>query len=504
MFQRLISAVQRRIPFTTVTLALTIVCSVPNIGQQTTLQNLTPPQPRNANDVFADLGRAVPEFGGMFVDEQRNDTLDVYVLGNDPSLAARLDVAINAIPELAMTRAQQTQIKLLAARYTFLQLKEWHDRMSVVLLGHPSVVLTAIDQQANRLLVGVEDFSAEAEVAAELARLGIPRAAIKLEFMQNLEETPAVHEPGGLVATNSPGVTLQSKIRPLVGGIEITHKEGDSVFACTLGFIAERSRVSGIVTNSHCTEVAGGVENTIFYQPSPEDADKVAVESVDPCYFWRGPEPTFPPNCEPLPHPIPAEDKCEENEACRYSDSAFATLDRGVQASLGFIARPTRERSLDWDPPDTFFKIVGEQSVVVQRTPVSMVGRTTGWRTEVVAQVCANRKITRTVRGRQQVYDYICQNLSSGAGDSGDSGSPVFACIDNSNPPRIIECPGRLVEGQKNVNVRLVGIRWGLLGGSPRFAVYSPIGSMSDGRVKGVQNSDNDLGPLKKCAEGDC
>jgi hypothetical protein len=53
--------------------------------------------------------------------------------------------------------------------------------------------------------------------------------------------------------------------------------------------------------------------------------------------------------------------------------------------------------------------------------------------------------------------------------------------------------------------VKLVGIRWAILSTTgKRFVVYSPIGSMNDGQVKGVQNSNNDLGPLKKCSEGAC
>jgi hypothetical protein len=459
---------------------------------------------RNTNEVFAELGRSVPEFGGIFIDEQRNDTLDVYVLGSDPELAAKLDAAINAIPELASARAAQTRIQLLPAQYSFLQLKDWHDRASPVLLAMPDVILTAVDQQANRLLVGISDWAVAADITEALSGLDVPRSAVNLEFVQPQDEMPMREEATPTSEAAPDQTTLQSRIRPLVGGIQITRRSGDSTFACTLGFIAERSRVSGLVTNSHCTEVPGGVENSAFYQPTTEDANKVATESVDPCYFWRGPEPSFPPRCEPIPRPIPAQDMCEDKDACRYSDSAFATLENGVQVSLAFIARPTQEGTINWNPPDTFFKIVGEQSVVMPGTFVSLVGRTTGWKSEVVRRVCVNQKITRTISGKQQVYNYLCQNLASGAGDSGDSGSPVFACIDNSNPPRIIECPGRVAVGQKNVNVKLVGLRWAILGGSTRNVVYSPIGSMTDGTVKGVQNSNNDLGPLKKCAEGDC
>ena len=418
-------------------------------------------------------------------------------------LAVELD-AINAIPELASARAAQPRIKLLPARYSFLQLKEWHDRVSGPLLALPGVILTAIDQESNRLLVGIDDWSAAADVTAALAQFHVPREAVNLQGMEINEEMPAEE---GTPPAPSPAdpVTLQSKIRPLVGGIQIARKAGDATALCTLGFIAERNKIAGFVTNSHCTEVPGGVENTTFYQPTTEDVNKVAVESVDPCYFWKGPEPSFPPNCEPIPKPLPAEDMCKDSEACRYSDSAFASLDDAVPVMVGYIARPTRTGTINWDPPNTFFKIVGEQSVVIKNTFVSLVGRTTGWKEEVVNQVCANQKITRKIRGKDQVYDYICQNFTSGAGDSGDSGSPVFACLDKKDATKIVECGEAVVAGQQNVNVKLAGVRWAILSTTGRrFVVYSPIGSMTDGTVKGVQNSNNDLGPLKKCADGAC
>jgi hypothetical protein len=59
-------------------------------------------------------------------------------------------------------------------------------------------------------------------------------------------------------------------------------------------------------------------------------------------------------------------------------------------------------------------------------------------------------------------------------------------------------------EAGKVVNVRLVGILCALSSREAiRRTVYSPIGSMTDGTVKGVQHR-HELGPLKKCAEGDC
>jgi len=476
-----------------------LLCSLPNSAREVPAQNQPSVRSLTANDIFAELGRTVPEFGGMFIDEASRDTLDVYVLDDSPGMMERLDAAINAVPELASARAAQPRIKLLPGQYSFVQLKEWHDRMSPVVLAIPGAVLTAVDQITNRLLVGVEDLGLEPRVSATLAELGIPREAVNIEASPRDQDVSATQTAPPVSAEPAAATTLQSEIRPLVGGIALSHAlNAKSYVVCTLGFIASRGDVAGLVTNSHCTNVQGGVENTMFFQPEPVEGNitKIGVESVDPCYYLANADPpSFPKGCKPVPPPIPPTDKCAPNEACRYSDSAFVTQEEKVAVKLGFIARPVLHNN-KWEPPDTFYQIVGEQSVVIAKTFVSWVGQYSGWRDGPVTEVCANS----TIDG----YTLLCQNLvASGPGNQGDSGSPVFACIDGSEPPKIVECPGTITDKISRVN--LVGIKWGSSSlGAFRQTAYSPIGSMSDGKVKGVQESEHELGPLKKCAGGGC
>src|SRR5271165_703659 len=120
------------------------------------------------NDILAEVGARIPEFGGMFVDEE-NDTLYVYAVGGGQELAASFDAAITAV--LGRDRPPQTRLKVLQGRYSFVQLKEWHDRMSTRVLSIPGTVLTEIDQTTNRLKVGVEKLALEPDVLAEVAEL---------------------------------------------------------------------------------------------------------------------------------------------------------------------------------------------------------------------------------------------------------------------------------------------------------------------------------------------
>jgi hypothetical protein len=162
------------------------------------------------------------------------------------------------------------------------------------------------------------------------------------------------------------------------------------------------------------------------------------------------------------------------------------------------IAAPPKVGSINWDPPNTFYKIVGEYKFTKVGSFVSLIGRTSGRKGGVVSTICANENVA----GENQKYTYICQDLVAATiGDNGDSGSPVFVCLDNKGQPT--ECPDDLAG--KITNVKLVGIKWGGVrrNGKP-FSVYSEIGSFTDPKQAGVQNAAHDLGPLKKCAEGGC
>lgn len=120
----------------------------------------------------------------MFYDEM--DNLKMYLL--DPSKRIAAEEAIVAF--LGSERIPAGGIQALQGQYSFLQLKDWHDRMTD-LLGIPGVTLTDIDEAQNRLKVGLEKLEKQGLVEQELARLGIPREAV------SFEETGPIKPLGG-------------------------------------------------------------------------------------------------------------------------------------------------------------------------------------------------------------------------------------------------------------------------------------------------------------------
>jgi hypothetical protein len=509
-------------------LALVILSGGRNSGQRVAAQDQPAAAgPITPNDVFAEIGRRVPEFGGIFVDEERHDTLDIYVLSEGPDLAANLDRAITEV--LGPDRPPQRRIELLQGQYSFVQLRDWHDRMSMRVLATPGALLTEIDHTTNRLKVGVETLALEPDVAAVLDELGVPREAVNIEEvprkeLQVLRDNNATPQQalldGSQADTCLPApCTLQKKIRRLVGGIEIgASGKGDT---CTLGFIADMgiNKPKGIVTASHCTNRQGGTINpsppapatekepSIFFQPTKSDPkNQIGVEALDPCY-WDPSVPllAYPPmnvpsagdaNCMSPPHNPPFPLFCPAGGVCRLSDSAFAAFETVTGGNttfrLGRIARPTMQDDIRWDPANTY-TIVGERPFLMMNDLISKVGRTTGWTTGKVTGVCVNETIGSP-------YTIICDDTADYLARGGDSGAPIFECLDNSKPPMPVACDA----ANATTNVRAVGVHFAGKSTPPEDDSFSPIGSINMVNVTGVQNEAHELGGFFKCDLGPC
>jgi hypothetical protein len=299
-------------------------------------------------------------------------------------------------------------------------------------LGIPGVVSTDIDEAKNSLTVGVEDQKTQDKVEKHLAELGISRELV------NIETT----DPVMLLAS------LQDRHRPVRGGLQIQFSSGSSTFICTLGFNAVRAGVRGYVTNSHCTAMQGGVQNTIHHQALRSvAADRIGVEIRDPVYFTGG--------------------VCPAGRRCRYSDTSFGRYDASVGSRQGGIARPNLG-SVAWNGMSGF-RIVGETPVPIVGQLLTKVGRTTGRTQGRVTATCLNANVAGTN------ITQLCQDIASIPGSPGDSGSPVF----------------RITNSPAANDVRLYGILWGGAGGSVVF--FSGIDN--------IQRA-SEMGPLTTCAPG--
>lgn len=374
---------------------------------------------RTIDDMFADVARLVPSFGGFFVGE--DGRLNVYLLD-----MSHLPAAMEAI--VAVFGRDGLPIEnpvALQGRYNFTQLKTWHDAHQHGTLAMPGVSFTDIDEMNNRLEIAVTSFNAKMEVRQALSRLGISEEAANISEVAPMQEMQ----------------TLRSKWRPIAGGIQI--QRSGQTGSCTLGFLGVVQKKAGFITNSHCTNVFGFNDSVVITQANNSNSNRIGVELFDPSLWTGGP--------------------CPSGRLCRQSDATFIWRDGGavppnplVEGDFGYL--------LIADKPNEGvaqkYKITSRAEFSIAGEYVEKVGRTTGRTKGKITNTCTNSNQFDGM-GNDTGRTMICQNLVAGISAGGDSGSPVFS---------LETWPGGFT------GVRLHGILWGGSGqGDSQRFIYSSL-----------------------------
>lgn len=331
------------------------------------------------------FGKMFPNFGGLWVDGDDTVVISVTSEINVPeiSVAARGLVSSTG-------RFDNTTVRVEPADYSFASLFEWKSQL-VPNIDLESLVFVDIDEKQNNLFIAVLNSQAVADVRRTAADLKVPTDAVVVEVQEPFRRMDL----------------LKDHVRPIAGGLGMlgTLQEGSTIHTrtCSLGFMAKRSGLWGLVTNSHCTVTQGGVEETDFWQNTNDDPAKhIAVESADPYYIG-----------------LPG---CPEGSFCRWSDSAFAKL-WSVWYDPGKLKRTS---ALGSTTIVGTWTIVGEASYPFVDETVNKVGFATGWTQGQVTRTCVD-DFASDSKG------HLCQDIASAGVNPGDSGSPVFRVVDGNN-----------------------------------------------------------------------
>ena len=338
----------------------------------------------------ATLARAVPGFGGLFLDDSGFPT--IYL--TDP---AQRGAAQLALAPIAREHGFATaELRVRRGQFTYAQLAGWFGQASRDALAERGVVYADLDEASNRVTIGVENAEAGVRARALLERLGVPADAVLVRASKPVR----------------PMATLRDRVRPVGGGLQISF----SIYDCTLGFNALRSGVASYITASHCTDIQGGTEGTKHYQQDRFHANTlIGTEAADPEYFTGG--------------------ACPANFRCRYSDTSRGRYASGVSQTLGRIARTTSrgsiKGSLTISSANPAFSVNGERPNSLVGQTLNKIGRTTGWTFGKVVATCVATKV--------DLSDIIqlCQTKVKAGVNGGDSGSPVFAWTSGSSTVRL-------------------------------------------------------------------
>jgi len=376
---------------------------------------------------LARISNEVPGFAGVYRGE--DGALNIMMAPSAQRISpAQARAAVGArLASIGVDLTAQP-VNILAADYDFATLHALHRTVTPV-LGVGGVVFTSTDEKANRVRIAVENPAAAASVEHALAMLNVDRAMVVI----------SEHEPIEVMQT------LQSRVRPVGGGLQIVWPRGGQWFVCTLGFNVrspEAPNVQGFITNSHCTtsEYGTGPVGTDYWQSLPPalggGADHfVGTEVHDLPTFTGG--------------------SCPAGRQCRWSDAAGVRYASGVDNLLGLVYRPLPGGSLTIDPANPTLTITAERAFPFVGDQMNKVGRTTGWSQGPVTQSCVNTNVGGTSIPNLTL---LCQEHVSATVAGGDSGSPVFDFAPGSTQ-----------------NIRLTGILWGGGGGTFVFSAMNEV-----------------------------
>jgi hypothetical protein len=351
---------------------------------------------RTLDQEFAAIAQRAPGFAGMFFDQSG----DVVISVAGPVDSAGLVASIALAEGGSLVRPRKgtrglPNLRFRSVEYDYRTLVTWKQLLWSTLEGQP-ITLVDIDEVRNRLRIGLSDMSAAPAVTRRLESVGIPAAALIIEFAAPAELTE----------------TVRDRFRPVPGAVQV--QEGVYLRFCTITANAITDLGPGFVTSSHCTWRYGGVyDGTTFHQNVYYDP--AGFEAADGELLQPG-----TPSC-----PSTVGDRVVTG--CRYSDAAFI-LYSGVSGQQGTIARtlgifplainPNHPRFLLNEPPLGFL-IVGDE--------VHKIGRTTGWTTGQVTSTCFDAAPGNIVsEGVLRTYVLLCQYQASYGNQGGDSGAPVF------------------------------------------------------------------------------
>lgn len=369
--------------------------------------------------LMMNLAREIPGFAGIFF-EPGGERLVISLTESNQTEFAEVQQAVLAglaadvVSPPAAHVITPPQFVRRVVEYSFIELA-WHRaRLRSPLFAIPEVVSLSVDEEFNRIKIGLEDPAARGSVLALAAELAVP--AEMLSFAE--ESRPVLlHMSAGKPRLPSSSVdSLHHRIADgrLRGGYAVRVEEKDTA-VCTLGFPAilrNRSAKRVFVTSSHCSTVRFDLDARDVGQP--DTSNVVGYEIKDP----------EPHSCRTI---------TDWRRKCRHSDAALnrATAD----IALGEIGRTKDrvncgdgcylKRNTEIQSTRPTISITGYARSIIDNEILHKVGQATGWTYGDVTETCKDMKLDE---GEEK--DPRIVRLCSGVGHigvyGGDSGAPVF------------------------------------------------------------------------------
>ena len=355
------------------------------------------------DDRLARETRSIPGFGGYYVNG-RGKLVLVVVKGVNKSRVA--SYARSTLPGFRSLARSETTVFAEGA-YSFTDLNTWKDAIRNDAFQLPGIATLDIDETTNTLVIGLTD-------PAAVSREQLDELALR----HNVPPEAIVTAEDSLIAPTS--TTVRERRRPIIGGLQTTFESSYFGYTniCTFGSTVMLATDNDggqryFLTNSHCSILQGGDQDTKYWQNSKDGSDEfVGVEFKDPPYQTGG--------------------DCPAGYACRRSDSLLVKKAPSPVAEVGLVAR-TLNRGYVGGSDDALTIDADNPSQQLRATPynlfvgkiVDKVGRTTGWTHGNITRDCID---AHTADGAY----YDCQYYADLGQLGGDSGAVVFDQSENN------------------------------------------------------------------------
>ena len=213
------------------------------------------------SQLVLDLAREIPGFGGLYYEPGGERLVIAMTEANRAGFpAARQEVFASLAADVSppsMANVAAVDFVERVVEYSFVELARHRARLRPGLFAIPEVVGLHVDEEFNRIGIGLEDVSARAAVLDLAMELSFP-----VEMLSFSEESPIRQlriSSGKRYTPSSSRPTLQDLITipdaRLRGGYGVKALGGGY---CTLGFTAmrtERPATTVFVSNSHCSRI---------------------------------------------------------------------------------------------------------------------------------------------------------------------------------------------------------------------------------------------------------
>lgn len=399
--------------------------------------------PKTQDEIFADIAAHIPGYAGTYYAKDGTPVTNLVNLEN--SAAAAQTIAPLVKGGMRGTPPGKSQFRKVA--HDFLKLKKWKDHARASLLTRPNVYFLDIDEENNRLSIGVLNATEKAFAVQFLNDNNIPGAvAVVLP--------PADPPPNPYPESQETLRNTQS----LYGGVQIM-PGGFAV--CSLGFntILSAENINGsvwtysydhfLVTAGHCMNSVGSSTGTPVYQ-TPTRSRVIGYEYRQPLWqseYYYSPGQSY--------YDCPAGSRCSLAEVALVRYTVPWGGSRIARTTFAGSAQDTGSVTLDYSAPWQVADSVMDHTLLTG-TLIMKVGRSTGWTQGYITQTCTDYRLH--LNGQPTQFVVLCSWSTNFTSRGGDSGAPVFKNKFGSYP-----------------QVQIVGTIWAGATGVSTFSFYPYI-----------------------------